>query len=433
MIFEQVAAGGCQSYLLGCADTRAGALIDPEVCQVDRYLALAARPRSTAARRAGSRPAIRRAWARRRNAMSLRIVIVLPALALLAACSASTQLVTNDKASDAVKAKSFKSYREVLLIPPNDDPRHVVPRVSSEIEHLGFRVRIVDPSKPMEAPQGTGFVIGAQGWLLTCAHVVGDQKEATVTLAGRRVMADVVKADAKADLALLRLREPLPEAAQALAFRLARPAAMGEEVSTIGYPLSRLLGNSARMTRGLLSATAGLRDDPREVQVSAEIQPGNSGGPLLDRDGNVIGVVNRTLNPAAVARATAGALPQNVNFAIKAVPVVDFVKAADAGAFAALSFDTAVGLESAARGVVKIQAGVAAPDSERGDKLVVRLSYVSILDVWYRFRVFALQAFDYETQETLFIAGQGRDNMVSNEDVVIRDTMEQFRKAVAAR
>ena len=62
--------------------------------------------------------------------MSLRIVIVLPALALLAACSASTQLVTNDKASDAVKAKSFKSYREVLLIPPNDDPRHVVPRVA---------------------------------------------------------------------------------------------------------------------------------------------------------------------------------------------------------------------------------------------------------------------------------------------------------------
>ena len=123
--------------------------------------------------------------------MSLRIVTVLSALALLAACSASTQLVTNDKASDAVKAKSFKSYREVLLIPPKDDPRHVVPRVASEIEHLGFRVRLLDPTKPIEAPQGTGFVIGAAGWLLTCAHVVGEQKEATVTLAGRRMMATV--------------------------------------------------------------------------------------------------------------------------------------------------------------------------------------------------------------------------------------------------
>lgn len=65
--------------------------------------------------------------------------------------------------------------------------------------------------------------------------------------------------------------------------------------------------------------------------------------------------------------------------------------------------------------------------------MVVCLSDVSILDGWYRFRVFALQAFDHETQETLFIAGQGRDSMVSNEDVIIHDTMEQFRKAVAAR
>jgi S1-C subfamily serine protease len=264
--------------------------------------------------------------------------------------------------------------------------------------------------------------------------VIGEQKEATVTLAGKRLIADVVKADAKADLALLKLREPLPEGAQALAFRTAaKPAVMGEEVSTIGYPLSRILGNSARMTRGLLSATAGLRDDDKQVQVSAEIQPGNSGGPLLDRNGNVIGVVNQTINPAAVSRATGGALPQNINFAIKAVPVLDFVKGADARAFAALAYDRTSALESASKGVAKVQAGVVGADSERNDKMVVVLKYVSQLDVWYRFRVFVLQAFDYETQEGLFIAGQGKDNMVSNEDVVIRDTMAQFKKAVSAR
>jgi S1-C subfamily serine protease len=270
---------------------------------------------------------------------------------------------------------------------------------------MGFQVRVVDPSRPLEAAQGTGFAIGG-AWLLTCAHVVGDQKAATITLAGKRLVADVVKADAKADLALLKLREPLPEGAQAIAFRTAaKPAAMGEEVSTIGYPLSRILGNSARMTRGLLSATAGLRDDDQQVQVSAEIQPGNSGGPLLDRDGHVIGVVNKTINPSAVARATGGAL----------------------------AYDRAGALESASKGVAKVQAGIVAADSERRDKMVVRLTYVSHLDVWYRFRVFMLQAFDYETQEGLFVAGQGRDNMVSNEDVVIRDTMAQFKKAVSAR
>lgn len=366
--------------------------------------------------------------------MTLRIVTVLSVAVLVGGCAASTQLITNDKASDAVKAKSFKSYREVLLIPPKEDPRHLVARVVSDIEDMGFRVRVMDPGKPIDAPQGTGFVIGAAGWLLTCAHVIGDQKEATITLGGKRLIADVVKADEKADLALLRLRDALPDGTTVLGFRAAsKPAAMGEEVTTIGYPLSRILGNSARMTRGLLSATAGLRDDDRQVQVSAEIQPGNSGGPLFDHEGNVIGIIDRTINPAAVARATGGALPQNVNFAIKAVPVLDFVKGADEQAYAALKFDQGGGLENASKAVAKIQAGVVGPDNERNDKMVVRLAYVSHWDVWYRFRVFVLAAYDYETQEALFVAGQGRDNLVSNEDVVIRDTMVQFRKALAAR
>jgi serine protease Do len=83
--------------------------------------------------------------------------------------------------------------------------------------------------------------------------------------------------------------------------------------------------------------------------------------------------------------------------------------------------------------VAKIQAGAVGPDSQRADKMLVRFAYISMWDMWYRFRLFALAAFDYETQESLFIAGQGRDNVISNEDVVVRDTLEQFRKAIRAR
>jgi S1-C subfamily serine protease len=365
--------------------------------------------------------------------MKPAIAAAIVAVATLAGCASSTRLVTNDKPSETVKAKGFKSYKEVLFIPPKEDPRQVVPRVVHEIEGMGFKVRLLDPNKPVEPSQGTGFVIGADGWVLTCAHVLGDQKEATVTVGGQRLLADVKKADEKADLALLKLREPLPGGTPVLSFRRTRAAAMGEDVFTIGYPLSRILGSNARMTKGLLSATTGLRDDDKQLQVSAEIQPGNSGGPLLDHDGNVLGVVNKTLNPAAVAQATGGALPQNVNFAIKAAPAMAFLQDADAAVYAKLAYDRATPLDSAAKAVAKIQAGIVGPDSERDDKMVVRLTYISMWDLWYRFRLFVLAAFDQETQEPLFAAGQGRDNLVSNEDVVIRDTLEQFRKAIAAR
>ncbi len=372
---------------------------------------------------------------RRRRHADLLPAALLALAALLQGCAGPAQLVTNDKASDELKAKSFKAYKEVLLIPPKDDPRNVVPRVASGIESMGFKVRVITPDKPIEASQGTGFVVGASGLLLTCAHVMGDAKEATVSLNGQRLLADVVKSDKTADLALLKLRDPLPEGSSVLAFRAAaRPAVMGEDVFTIGYPLSRILGNSARMTKGLLSATAGLRDNDKEVQVSAEIQPGNSGGPLLDHDGNVIGVVNKTINPASVVQATGGALPQNVNFAIKNGPVLDFMKGADSAAFDALLYDKAVGLEAANKAVAKIQAGIVAPDADRIDKMVVRVGYVGYWDFGYRFRAFLVTAFDFDTQEPLFAAGQGRSGLIGNaEDDVIEKTLEQFKKAISAR
>ncbi|MBV8037587.1 S1C family serine protease [Roseateles sp.] len=352
----------------------------------------------------------------------------------LQGCASSTQLITNQNASSELKTKSYKSYKEILFVPPKEDARQVAPRIVAGLESMGFRVTVMPAGKPVEASQGTGFVVGADGLLLTCAHVLGEFKEATVTLNGQRLLADVVQADKEADLALLRLREPLPAGSTVLPFRgAARPAAMGDDVFTIGYPLSRLLGNAARMTRGLVSATAGMRDNPKELQVTAEIQPGNSGGPLLDREGNVVGVISKTLNAGRVAAATGGALPQNVNFAIKSGEALSFVKTVDEAGFGRLAYDKASGLEAASKGVAKIQAGIVAPESERADKMVVHLSYISMWDLWYRFRMFLLAAFDHETQEPLFIAGQGRDNLVSNEDVVIRDTLQQFRKEVNSR
>jgi cyclophilin family peptidyl-prolyl cis-trans isomerase len=91
----------------------------------------------------------------------------------------------------------------------------------------------------------------------------------------------------------------------------------GDAVVALGYPLSGLLASTANVSVGNVSALAGLGDDSRYLQISAPVQPGNSGGPLLDASGHLVGIVTAKLDAARVARFT-GDIPQNVNFALKA-------------------------------------------------------------------------------------------------------------------
>ena len=93
-----------------------------------------------------------------------------------------------------------------------------------------------------------------------------------------------------------------------------------------GFPLTGALASGGNVTTGIVTALAGLADDSRFLQVSALVQPGNSGGPLLDRNGTVVGVIVSKLNALSVASVT-GDIPQNVNFAIKASVAAAFLDA----------------------------------------------------------------------------------------------------------
>jgi S1-C subfamily serine protease len=90
----------------------------------------------------------------------------------------------------------------------------------------------------------------------------------------------------------------------------------GDDLVVFGYPLVGLLSTSGNVTRGSLTAMSGLQDDVRYMQISAPVQPGNSGGPVLDMAGEVIGVVTYKLNALETMK-TSGDIPQNVNFALK--------------------------------------------------------------------------------------------------------------------
>jgi hypothetical protein len=111
-----------------------------------------------------------------------------------------------------------------------------------------------------------------------------------------------------------------------LTFRDVPPVRRGENVITYGFPLSGLLSSGPSLTTGNISALAGIRDNQGNFQISAAVQPGNSGGPLFDSRGNVIGVVVSKLNAARVAQLTGGDIPQNVNFAVKGTEALAFLR-----------------------------------------------------------------------------------------------------------
>jgi S1-C subfamily serine protease len=163
------------------------------------------------------------------------------------------------------------------------------------------------------ASSGSGFFVSPEGHLLTNHHVIDACSRVQVTTSeGRKHPANVAAIDSKNDLALLRVD------AQATAFVSFRPTPIraGESVIAMGYPLRGLLASEANVSTGTVSALAGLHNDVSKMQIQAPVQPGNSGGPLFDMTGAVVGVVLEKLDALAVAKAT-GDVPQNVNFGVK--------------------------------------------------------------------------------------------------------------------
>ena len=183
------------------------------------------------------------------------------------------------------------------------------------------------PTTPPKAPQlteinGTGFAISTAGHLVTNHHVIGNcVGDIHGNFSGQSVTTlRVVSKDEKNDLALLQLETGFKEIPSIRATAI-RP---GETVIAIGYPYHGLLTSDFTVTTGIVSSLSGLLNDTSHLQISAAIQSGNSGGPLLDMNGNVVGVVASKLATLKFVKAT-GEIPESINFAIKTGAVRDFL------------------------------------------------------------------------------------------------------------
>jgi len=162
--------------------------------------------------------------------------------------------------------------------------------------------------------QGTCFAIDPDGGVLTASHVVKDAREIWVSFAsGQREKAVIERSAIAVDITLLRLNRKLETYLPLVSTRSTTP---GERVFTIGFPATQVLGLEPKFTDGSISSLSGVRGESSLMQITVPIQPGNSGGPLMNEQGEVLGVITSS---AAISPflASTGSLPQNVNWAVK--------------------------------------------------------------------------------------------------------------------
>jgi S1-C subfamily serine protease len=190
---------------------------------------------------------------------------------------------------------------------------------------------------------GSGFFVSKLGHLITNEHVVNRCRKVTVgDNAKTQVIATVLETDRRNDLALLRISTTkmasaktkslitklgiaiVPLATQGLL--RSEEVELGEDVLVAGFPFGDIFSNTIKVTKGIVSANRGMGDDTGQFQIDAAVQPGNSGGPIYDSRGNIVGVVVSQLNKLKIAKAI-GSLPENVNFGIKASTVRQFLNA----------------------------------------------------------------------------------------------------------
>lgn len=159
------------------------------------------------------------------------------------------------------------------------------------------------------------------GHILTNAHVI--KSCGSLTLRDGRPLTLIARST-DVDLALLKANGLW--LGNVLAFRADSRPRLAEDVLVAGYPLTGLVSSDLSVTSGSISAVSGPGDDLRMFQMTAPIQPGNSGGPVIDKSGNVVGVVVSKLDELKVVRQI-GSLPQNVNFAIAGATAQEFLRA----------------------------------------------------------------------------------------------------------
>lgn len=193
-------------------------------------------------------------------------------------------------------------------------PKKKKPKKKKPIEEDDIKIIIIG--------SGSGFFVSEQGHIVSNEHVVGVCKKVIAYEEGEEITLKILATDMVNDIGLVKGK-----------FKNVKylniktdGAELGEDIVAFGYPLSQTLSDSVKLTKGIVSSLTGLGNNISQIQIDAAIQPGNSGGPVLNMNGQVVGIASAGLNKLYMAK-KADYIPENVNFAVASQTLTAFLKA----------------------------------------------------------------------------------------------------------
>ena len=178
------------------------------------------------------------------------------------------------------------------------------------------------PGKTYSVASGTGFFINRSGNIVSNNHVIDSCATVKVHYKGVATPVTILATDRANDLSLMKA-DVKPDDAFAIS---GADASLLDDIYVAGYPFGKVVSSSVKVTKGVVSALTGVGNNYSNIQIDAALQPGNSGGPIINKKGNVIGVAVAKLDYKKVIK-DFGAIPEGTNFGIKSSTVHQFIKA----------------------------------------------------------------------------------------------------------
>ncbi len=234
--------------------------------------------------------------------------------------SQAAEAQRKERERQAAKARRKEQERQAAKARRKEQERQAAEARRKEKEREAAELRRKEEQRIAEAKQnrlmpassGSGFAVSAIGHVVTNNHVISGCQKVVIHHKGQSVLARTLAFDPQNDLAVLKGNF---QPSTVLKFSESSPELL-QDIYVAGYPFGQRISRGVKVTKGIISSLTGAGNNFSNIQIDAALQPGNSGGPIVDEKGNVVGVAVAKLDIKKILK-DYGTLPENTNFGVK--------------------------------------------------------------------------------------------------------------------